>query len=71
MRWVNPTSPTGTRDGDGGSSETVDVGISPERCTGCGGVSICGETGRLQRALPAACPGCDTPREALGYVADG
>jgi len=32
--------------------------------------SVCGEIGRLRRALPAACPGCDAPREALGYVPD-
>ena len=32
--------------------------------------SVCGETGRLQQTLPAACPGCDAPREALGYVAE-
>ena len=34
------------------------------RCSGCG------ETGRLAQALPAACPGCGAPREALGYVTE-
>ena len=28
----------------------------------------CGETDRLRQPLPAACPGCGTPRETLGYV---
>ena len=27
----------------------------------------CGEMGRFERELPAACPGCDGPREELYY----
>jgi rubrerythrin len=34
------------------------------RCTGCG------EMGRLRAELPAACPGCGAPREALCYLAE-
>jgi rubrerythrin len=30
----------------------------------------CGETGRLRQSLPASCPGCGGPREALEYVAE-
>jgi rubrerythrin len=33
----------------------------------CGG---CGEMGRLRAGLPAACPGCGAPREALFYWAE-
>ncbi|WP_142985544.1 DUF7130 family rubredoxin-like protein [Halorubrum cibi] len=30
----------------------------------------CGEMGRLRRALPATCPGCDGETESLFYLAE-
>jgi Zn finger protein HypA/HybF involved in hydrogenase expression len=30
----------------------------------------CGEMGKIERELPAMCPGCDAPREELYYWAE-